>query len=78
MFHGHIYHSLGPYGDPNRWDQVPVGNLTWLDVQQGEFPRTMSMFRTSYSFVTQVYIPLFLVIYYLLLHFFEWYVNIAG
>lgn len=43
----------GPYGDPNRWDQAPVGNLTFVDIQQGEFPRTMSMFRTSYSVVNQ-------------------------
>jgi hypothetical protein len=37
-----------------RWDQAPVGNLTFADIQKGEFPRTMSMFRTSYSVVNQV------------------------
>jgi hypothetical protein len=36
-----------------RWDQAPVGNLSFVDIQQGEFPRTMSMFRTSYSVVNQ-------------------------
>ncbi|CAM9296526.1 unnamed protein product, partial [Ectocarpus fasciculatus] len=46
----------GPYGDPNRWDPGAWGNMTvWdtLQVRAGEFPRTISIFRTSYSTVNQ-------------------------
>ena len=41
----------GPYGDPNRWDLGNNGNLTYAQEMPGEFPRTISLFRTSYSFV---------------------------
>ena len=30
-----------------------VGNMTVWETLEGEFPRTISMFRTSYSFVAQ-------------------------
>ena len=52
----------GPYGDPNRWDPGAWGNLTIWDTLQGEFPRTISMFRTSYSTVNQArrFVPDFL------------------
>lgn len=43
----------GPYGDPNRFDLSVTGELTLDEVLQGEFPRTISLFRTSYSFVAQ-------------------------
>ena len=35
----------GPYGDPNRWDLGAVGNLTYDQEAQGEWPRTISLFR---------------------------------
>eukprot|EP01036_Dinobryon_divergens_P024922 gene24922-33415_t len=38
--------SGGPFGDPNRFDIAAGENLTF-----SEFPRTISLFRTSYSFV---------------------------
>eukprot|EP00599_Poterioochromonas_sp_BG-1_P008283 CAMPEP_0173138200 /NCGR_PEP_ID=MMETSP1105-20130129/3549_1 /TAXON_ID=2985 /ORGANISM="Ochromonas sp., Strain BG-1" /LENGTH=682 /DNA_ID=CAMNT_0014050751 /DNA_START=31 /DNA_END=2079 /DNA_ORIENTATION=+ len=43
--------AAGPYGDPNRWDYGSNGNMTLLEAKQGEFQRTISLFRTSYSFV---------------------------
>jgi dipeptidase len=45
--------AAGPYGDPNRYDMAPVGNLTYTDVLQGSYERSISLFRTSYSFVAQ-------------------------
>lgn len=45
--------AAGPYGDPNRYDMAPVGNLTYADVLQGSYERSISLFRTSYSFVAQ-------------------------
>ncbi len=35
----------GPYGDPNRWDPGAWGNMTIWDTLNGEFPRTINMFR---------------------------------
>ena len=49
----------GPYGDPNRFDVAATEGMTMMDVMQGEFPRTISLFRTSYSFVAQVIILLY-------------------
>lgn len=43
----------GPYGDPNRFDLWTVGNMTIWEANEGEFPRTISLFRTSYSFVAE-------------------------
>lgn len=45
--------AAGPYGDPNRFDLWSNGNMTVWDANEGEFPRTISLFRTSYSFVAQ-------------------------
>ena len=41
----------GPYGDPNRFDVAATADMTKQVAQIGSFPRTISMFRTSYSFV---------------------------
>lgn len=43
--------AAGPYGDPNRYDLATVDNMTIFDLLQGEYPRAMSLFRTSQSFV---------------------------
>eukprot|EP00518_Triparma_eleuthera_P000726 CAMPEP_0182463258 /NCGR_PEP_ID=MMETSP1319-20130603/7237_1 /TAXON_ID=172717 /ORGANISM="Bolidomonas pacifica, Strain RCC208" /LENGTH=704 /DNA_ID=CAMNT_0024662777 /DNA_START=101 /DNA_END=2212 /DNA_ORIENTATION=- len=43
----------GPYGNPARYDQSPVDGMTKEDLVAGRFERTISLFRTSYSFVTQ-------------------------
>eukprot|EP01034_Spumella_vulgaris_P030165 gene30165-37332_t len=45
--------AAGPYGDPNRWDMTPVDNMTYYDMLQGTYERSISLFRTSYSFVAQ-------------------------
>eukprot|EP01038_Epipyxis_sp_PR26KG_P011223 gene11223-15063_t len=45
--------AAGPYHDPNRFDVWGNGNMTVWDAMEGEFPRAISLFRTSYSFVTQ-------------------------
>lgn len=48
--------AAGPYGDPNRFDIAaqPDDNLTVVDlVVQGSYERSISLFRTSYSFVAQ-------------------------
>lgn len=45
--------AAGPYGDPNRFDMTPVDNLTFTDMLQGSYERSISLFRTSYSFVSQ-------------------------
>lgn len=37
--------ASGPYGDPNRWDPGAWPNLTVWDTLQGEYPRTISLFR---------------------------------
>jgi dipeptidase len=41
----------GPFGDPNRFDLWSNGNMTVWEANEGEFPRTISLFRTSYAFV---------------------------
>jgi dipeptidase len=46
----------GPFGNPARYDPAPQtdhGGATHEDLLQGRFERTISLFRTSYSFVTQ-------------------------
>jgi|LauGreSBDMM110SN_4_FD.fasta_scaffold156342_1 dipeptidase len=45
--------AAGPYGDPNRFDMAaqPADNLTIIDILQGSYERSISLFRTSYSFV---------------------------
>lgn len=43
--------AAGPYGDPNRFDQNPTGNMTYLQIISGGFERAISLFRTSTSFV---------------------------
>jgi len=43
----------GPYGNPARVDQSPVDGMTKDELVEGRFERTISLFRTSYSFVTQ-------------------------
>ncbi len=45
--------AAGPYGDPNRFDPAPVDNMTFAEVLQGSYQRSISLFRTSYSFVAQ-------------------------
>lgn len=43
----------GPFGDPDRYDAGPVGNMSRERAMYGEFPRTISLFRTSYSYVAR-------------------------
>mmetsp|Transcript_27697 Transcript_27697/g.30243 ORF Transcript_27697/g.30243 Transcript_27697/m.30243 type:complete len:693 (-) Transcript_27697:307-2385(-) len=45
--------AAGPYGDPNRWDLGQNGEMTVWEANEGEFQRTISLFRTSYSFVAE-------------------------
>lgn len=45
--------AAGPYGDPNRFDMTPVGNLSFAQMIEGSYERSISLFRTSYSFVAQ-------------------------
>lgn len=45
--------AAGPYGDPNRFDMAAVDNKTYLEILQGSYERSISLFRTSYSFVSQ-------------------------
>ncbi|GMF39497.1 unnamed protein product [Phytophthora fragariaefolia] len=42
----------GPYGDPDRYDPAPNGDLTQDDINRGHFERAISIFRASYSFVS--------------------------
>ncbi|KAE9339928.1 hypothetical protein PF008_g11335 [Phytophthora fragariae] len=42
----------GPYGDPDRYDAAPNGDLTQADIDRGHFERAISIFRASYSFVS--------------------------
>ncbi|KAL7686745.1 putative peptidase C69, dipeptidase A [Plasmopara halstedii] len=42
----------GPYGDPDRYDPSPNGDLTKEDIDRGHFERAISIFRASYSFVS--------------------------
>ena len=37
--------AAGPYGDPNRYDPGSWGDMTVWDTLEGEFPRTISLFR---------------------------------
>ena len=43
----------GPYGNPARYDPNDVDGITHEELLAGRFERTISLFRTSYSFVTQ-------------------------
>lgn len=47
--------KAGPYGDPDRYDVSPAldGSLTREEAYSGFFERSIALFRTSYSFVTQ-------------------------
>jgi dipeptidase len=45
--------ASGPYGEPNRWDWNPTGNMSLFNVSRGSFERAISLFRTSYSIVAQ-------------------------
>ncbi|TMW65833.1 hypothetical protein Poli38472_003598 [Pythium oligandrum] len=42
----------GPYGNPDRYDPGMNGDLTEKDIASGHFERAISIFRTSYSFVS--------------------------
>uniref|UniRef100_A0AAV1U0N2 Dipeptidase n=1 Tax=Peronospora matthiolae TaxID=2874970 RepID=A0AAV1U0N2_9STRA len=42
----------GPYGNPDRYDASPNGDLTQEDLSRGHFERAISIFRASYSFVS--------------------------
>ncbi|RLN90012.1 hypothetical protein BBJ28_00006142 [Nothophytophthora sp. Chile5] len=44
--------KAGPYGDPDRYDTAPNGDLTPTDIEHGHFERAISIFRASYSFVS--------------------------
>ncbi|RLN96695.1 hypothetical protein BBJ28_00006512 [Nothophytophthora sp. Chile5] len=44
--------KAGPYGDPDRYDAAPNGDLTPADIEHGHFERAISIFRASYSFVS--------------------------
>jgi hypothetical protein len=45
--------ASGPYGDPNRYDaSATLPDLPLDEVMAGEYPRAISLFRTTYSFVT--------------------------
>ena len=44
--------GAGPYGDPNRFDMAAVGNMTFMQALSGSYERSISLFRTSYSFVS--------------------------
>ena len=41
----------GPYGDPARFDVTPTDGMTMVEALDGSFERSISIFRTSYSFV---------------------------
>ena len=43
----------GPWGDPARYDGGAVDGMTKPELLAGAFERVISLFRTSYSFVTQ-------------------------
>ena len=47
--------TAGPYGDPNRYDPAarPDEDVSAKDATAGIFERSISLFRTSYSTVTQ-------------------------
>jgi len=47
--------AAGPFGDPTRYDSAAnqESGLTIEELRSGRFERAISMFRTSYSFVTQ-------------------------
>lgn len=47
--------AAGPYGDVDRYDPAASkdGSMTQADAQKGYFDRSISLFRTSYSSVTQ-------------------------
>ncbi|CAM9441809.1 unnamed protein product [Phaeothamnion confervicola] len=47
--------AAGPYGDPDRYDVAPSadGSLTVKESTSGYFERSISLFRTSYAFVSQ-------------------------
>lgn len=39
----------GPFGDPDRYDAAPVGNMSYERALEGEFGRAISIMRTSYT-----------------------------
>ncbi|OQS00657.1 peptidase [Achlya hypogyna] len=44
--------AAGPYGDPDRYDINGNGNMTKATAMTGHFERAISIFRTSFSFVS--------------------------
>ncbi|CAK4080427.1 unnamed protein product [Aphanomyces euteiches] len=44
--------DAGPFGDPDRFDIHANGNMTKETATKGHFERAISIFRSSYSFVT--------------------------
>ena len=47
--------AAGPYGDPDRYDMASQGNVSVAQMKRrgGRFERAISIFRASYSFVTE-------------------------
>ena len=45
--------AAGPYGDPNRFDVAAVDNMTYIEAISGGYERAISMYRTSYSMISQ-------------------------
>ena len=43
--------AAGPYGDPARFDVTPTSGMTMEQALDGSYERSISIFRTSYSFV---------------------------
>ena len=45
--------AAGPYGNPNRYDRGEASGVPMSALMQGTFERPISMFRTSYSTITE-------------------------
>lgn len=44
--------AAGPFGTPDRYDGAPNGGMNRTVLMSGGFERAISLFRTSYSFVS--------------------------